>query len=274
MPSRTGSSKKHNQSLVRKQSFAAMTTLILSPRFSSDSSDLWRAVNSRSDWDSYRAINHIAPENVDDCCVYGELLFCDIMADRCGLGLLDPADSWLSQLPQRLTKRKIEYWEAKHLFRIYEKKFIKPANDKVFQCAVYQKGTDVPLRHISDYCPCLVSEVVDFDIEVRFWILNGQPVTWDYYRLIGDISEESARADAHEFCLEVLKEEAHNLPSACTLDIGHISDRGWAVVEANQAYSSGIYNETDCSKVLDVLKVASGPMKNVSDRDKKFLRNR
>jgi hypothetical protein len=58
------------------------------------------------------------------------------------------------------------------------------------------------------------------------------------------------------------------------LDVGHIEERGWAVVEANQAYASGIYGEADVNAVLDVCRRSAGPMSNMLERDRRFLRPR
>jgi hypothetical protein len=60
------------------------------------------------------------------------------------------------------------------------------------------------------------------------------------------------------------------LPSACVVDVGRLSNGEWAVIEANQAYASGIYHEAEVDKVLDVLAKASGL--TVSERDLKFVR--
>jgi len=40
--------------------------------------------------------------------------------------------------------------------------------------------------------------------------------------------------------------------------VGHIKDRGWAVVEANAAWGSGLYG-CDPVKVLEVLRCAVKP---------------
>jgi hypothetical protein len=42
------------------------------------------------------------------------------------------------------------------------------------------------------------------------------------------------------------------LPPSVALDVGHIDGSGWAVVEANAAWASGIYG-CDPGKVLDVV---------------------
>lgn len=250
-----------------------MTTIILSPRFHSDSQDLWRAAVARG-WDVHRAIRYQAPEAVIDCCVYGEIMVCDIMADRCDLGLLDPPDDFLARLPRVWTGRTVEYCTAETLPGFDVRHFVKPANDKVFQYGIYECATDVPLRYVDPQTPILVSEVVAFDLEARLYVLDGRILTSEYYRLVGDHDEQTVRDQANEFGAAVLERFGDSLPSAVVLDVGHIEEQGWAVVEANQAYASGIYGQAETSAILDVVMRAAGPLSKVSERDRKFLRPR
>lgn len=250
-------------------------TLVLSQRFHADSNDMMNVANRRG-WNTHRAIGYVGPQDDSNCCAYGELLFAEIMANRLKLGLLDPPDFWLTKLPADLLKRKVlgaRPRSLKYVFpKIGPKAFVKPANDKMFQCLVYNAAHDVPLRYIDDSCPILVSEPVDFDIEVRCYCLDNCVVTCEYYRLYGEHDEGEVRYNATRFAEDVLARHGHELPSAVVLDVGHIEGRGWAVVEANQAYSSGIYGEANKDAILDVIYRASGPIQNVSERDLPFVR--
>ncbi len=250
-----------------------MTTLVLSPRFHGDSQDLWRAAIARG-WNTHRAIRYQGPEVAGDCCVYGEIMFCDMMASRLDLGLLDPPDDWLATLPMLAVMRNIKACTAETLPAFNVRTFVKPANDKVFQYGVFERSSDVPLRYVDPRCPVLVSEVVEFDLEVRLYCLDGKILTAEFYRLVGEKPEEEVRGEAREFGDVILKAYGHELPSAVVLDVGHIEGRGWAVVEANQAYASGIYGQADTQAILDVVMRSAGPMGKVSERDRRFLRPR
>jgi len=57
------------------------------------------------------------------------------------------------------------------------------------------------------------------------------------------------------FAQRVLQIKSVQFPPAFVLDVGYIKDQGWAVVEANAAWGSGIYG-CDPSMVLKVLKRA------------------
>lgn len=252
-------------------------TIILSPRFSSDSQDLWNAAR-KSGWNIHRAINYKEPEDISDCCVYGEIFTCDIMADRCGISLLDPPDYFLSKLDYKYRKRDIVCCHkhyAEHCFNEFGSKvFVKPANDKVFQYGVYHNFNDIPLRYVDGSCPIIMSAVVSWETEVRLYCLDGKVSTLGAYRYIGDVAEEQELKEAEEFGNEVLSKYKEILPSAVVLDVGRIFGvDGWAVVEANQAYASGIYAEADAEKILEIVYRSAGRYDKVSKHDKQFIRN-
>ncbi len=247
-------------------------TVILSPRFSSDSQDIWSAT-IRNNWNVHRAIRFLPPES-KDVCVYGELSFCDIMAERCGLALLDAPDTFLLAIPE-YTKRNVWVYTASSIKHIKNRFFFKPANDKVFHRGVYEKGTDVPLRHVDPNCPVIISEVVDFSTETRLYCLDSNVVTAANYIFIdGDNQDEEKEiGEAVEFGNHVLHRCGHLLPSSVVLDVGRLSDsREWAVIEANQSYASGIYTGANVDKILDVVYRSSGPLQSVRDDDRKFIR--
>lgn len=251
-------------------------TLILSPRFSSDSNKLWKAAVDRK-WNIHRAYRFEGPvaydRNNDVGFVYGERYFCDILAGRMDLGLLDPPDDWLPSLPEEFRKRKVLLTTVENLWVAPGRTFIKPANDKVFEAGIYERGMDVPVRYIDPDCPILLSEIVEFVAEVRLVILDRQVLTGAYYRLVIDKDPEELVAEAIEWVKPLLALENLNLPSAVVVDVGIIEGRGWAVVEANQLYSSGLYDGMVLDKVLDAVVRAAGPMPLVRPEDRKYLRN-
>lgn len=247
-------------------------TVLLSPQGSTDSNDVWMACMKKG-WESHRARRMLLPDPVPEVmCAYGKNYFCDIMADRAELALLDPPDAWLASLPREILGRKIRFCKAKDVSSYRGKGFFKPANDKVFEAGIFEHGTDVPLRYIDPECPCLVSEIVAFDIEVRGYCLDGDPVALQQYRLYGDRSEEEAHEGARAFIKDVLRSEAARLPSSVVLDVGWIDGFGWAVVEANPLYSCGIYVGVAVDPILDCILRASGPKSLLLDRDRPFLR--
>lgn len=250
-----------------------MPTLVLSPRFTSDTQCLWRACNEVEGWDTHRAHHNAVPDNATDPCCYGELMFCDIMASRMGLALLDPPDDFLSRLVPEYVKRTVHFTHIYDIHRETERKFYKPANDKLFPAKVYDSGRDIPMRYVSQTCPVLVSDIVSFDAEVRCYVLDGEIVTASsYYKAVG-LRMDPTRGGA-AWLRHVLKDPdvTSMLPSAVVIDVGLIPRRGWAIIEANQAYASGIYDEADGKALLPLILRASGLRSTVRTGDVPYIR--
>lgn len=94
-------------------------------------------------------------------------------------------------------------------------------------------------------------------------MLDRQPKTVSVYLRNGElqrdnefVATESELADATAFVQTVLADDRVPLPRATVLDIGVIAGRGWAVVEQNAAWGSGIYG-CDPEQVLEVLRHAA-----------------
>lgn len=242
-----------------------MNTLILSPRYTSDTQALWQAVVKRDDWTVHRAYRYEVPWDIENPCVYGEMQFCDIIATKLGLNLLEPPDHFLESLPEKFTKRKVELRAHSSLWQVKERKFIKPANDKVFVAGVYEKGEHVPRRYIDPSCPVIVSDVVEFEVEYRCYLLDREVKTLSCYEWPGALHQENPdhRQEVLAFMADLLEEDDLCLPSACVVDVGLIPEEGWAVIEANQAYASGIYHEADAEALLPIIARAAsrGPVR-------------
>ena len=57
--------------------------------------------------------------------------------------------------------------------------------------------------------------------------------------------------EAMDLCNDFLNDAKVKAPHACVIDVGIIEGRGWAVIESNAAWSSGIYGY-DGAAVLPV----------------------
>ena len=99
----------------------------------------------------------------------------------------------------------------------------------------------------------LVSGPVDWEQEYRMFVCEREVRTYSPYPLHGAFAatEELGEA-ALGFCERVLGDARASVPRAVVLDIGWIRGAGWAVVEANEAVMSGIY-DCDPIAVLEVL---------------------
>jgi len=237
--------------------------VVLSPRYSADSIAVWQAALA-SGWSTAR-VRHVdaralcgalAPEEV---VVYGETLLADAVAGALDLALFEPTIAWLPSLPEALRLRAVELCTLGEARRSGRGMFIKPVDDKFFPARVYAEVDVDP--GVGDDLMVLVAEPVRFGLEVRAFVCDGRVAGLSAYIRdgaiargegdwpLGQVEEDAARA-----CLErVIAEVA--LPPAVVVDVGEIVGRGWAVVEANPAWASGLCG-VDPAAVLPVLRRA------------------
>lgn len=200
---------------------------------------------------------------------YGSQLFCEVIAQQMGWELKAQPFEWLAQLPERFLKRQVNFMtlaEAKVLNQS-ERKFIKPADDKCFDAKVYDIGEFKPSELIANTYPTLVSEVVSWDLEYRCFIGQDDQyqdsiiVTWSNYLFHGEINVPKLHrmipGDLEHilfFMTELLDYcDRHKLSVPCVIDVGVIPGKGWAVIETNPAWASGLYgcDPTDALKVME-----------------------
>jgi hypothetical protein len=172
--------------------------------------------------------------------------------------LLSVADDWLCRLPRQYRQRSVRLDQLTQ----GEGQFVKPASFRAqtFDAGIYVE--ELPAAAIG--APVLVSEPVDWEIEFRCFVLNRAVVAQCMYYRGGQLNRDAEGSwpctpdeerAATEFATALLADRAVELPNAVVIDIGRIRARGWAVVEANPAWCSGIYG-CDPAAVLKVLEEA------------------
>lgn len=133
----------------------------------------------------------------------------------------------------------------------------------------WQRSQPAPFRSPSE-CTAQSDPIlrpVHWDREFRCFVLHGDVATISVYSRNHDLAQ-SADGDfpftddefdaAKSFCELVVGAYASATPAAVVVDVGQISGRGWAVIEANAANSSGFYG-CDPAQVLKVLRAAVLP---------------
>jgi hypothetical protein len=197
-----------------------------------------------------------------------------LFADRylTGVGLLEPADSWLAELPREYTGREIRLTTAADAC-LDGPMFVKPPSSKEFPAAVYE--TLPP--DLAPGTPVLVSEVVAFAAEFRLFTLDGTVHTGSRSATWGQLDPGPLdEPRVVEFADTLLAKVGDSLPSAVVLDVGVTGPpddprREVAVVEANMAWFAQPY-QADADRALDVVLRAAGPLEDVSESDRRFLR--
>lgn len=179
--------------------------------------------------------------------MYGDPLFCEALAEQLGKRLAAPRPDYLMVAPWTCVRRLVlmlSLEEARHLSRPF---FGKPAESRAFESRIYLDGGELPAEgRLDGDGPVLISEIVRWEWEFRFFVREGQILTGSIYARDGKVAGMnetplSRYTDASLFAADVVDETRDLLPPACVLDVGFIPLRGWAVVELNAVYASGLY---------------------------------
>jgi hypothetical protein len=237
-------------------------TLVLSSRHTADDQALWRAAIARG-WSVERVRGVEVPAIADpEVALYLEALFAPVIAERLGVELVEPPEDWLVALPEEARLRRVVLTTLGEARRLDGPIFVKPPNDKSFRARVYAGGSALPAEY-DDAVTVLVAEPVQWRAEYRCFYANGAVRAASPYLLEGEhASARDYQAPPGEleiatrFVERLLRDPRVAAPPAIVIDVGIIADRGWAVVEANGAWGSGIYG-CDPDGVLDVVRRAT-----------------
>jgi len=174
--------------------------------------------------------------------VYGADAFCHVVAQKLGLALVSPPDDLLLRLPPAVTRRALHGVTLADAATLAFPSFVKSFVPKLIRSRVYG-SVDELLTESHGLPPTtelIVSEVVEFSVEARAWILDGQVLSIACYEGTSDL------ADARALAATIARDPA--MVSPCVVDVGLISarahadraDLGWAAIEANAAWGSGL----------------------------------
>jgi hypothetical protein len=244
-----------------------MPTLLLSARQTDDARLLWRACIALG-WEIVRVHGWRVPSiGAKKGAVYGEPLFAHHVAQTLGLKLQEPPVDWLPKLPSKWRGRDVRLLTLADARKLSTRAFIKPADEKCFDAKIYSSGSELPaVGPLPEDLPVLVQEVVEWKIEFRCFVSNRKVVTLSPYWRDGRLAKaengtwpvtQMELNAAQEFCEVALADASIEVPEIAVVDVGIINNHGWAVVESNAAYASGMYG-CDPEKVLPLLLRACG----------------
>lgn len=169
---------------------------------------------------------------------------------------------WTIALPQDFLKRELRQKILEEALHIEAPHFVKHSVSKAFPAEVYtasrlaEATTTIPLGSLVH-----IGEVVEWTSEFRCFVADGEIATMSPYRCEGQLLDSEKRrvqvpeakvAQARDFATSVIEHPSVPIPRAFVLDVGEIRERGWAVVECNECWASGIYY-CDPVKVLATL---------------------
>jgi hypothetical protein len=256
-----------------------MPTLVLPPRFTADTIAVGHAAETAG-WAVERLPSWRVPEWLrgQDVALYGEPLFAAVVADDLTLALLEPPLDWLSKLAADYRGREVRFATLEEARRLPQPAFVKPADDKCFVAGVFPSGQQLPGEDVlPNGTPVLIAEPVQWEVEFRCFVLERQVATISAYLRLGELAQspdgswvDDRTEQARVFAQRVVSDDSVGLPPAVVMDVGIIQGRGWAVVEANAAWGSGIYG-CDPAAVLCVVRRACLPLDQVSPADRRWV---
>jgi len=260
--------------------------VILAPRITDDSKSIWRCAIDKG-WSPQRLQAWRVPDSIigsnAEIMIYGEPLFAEAIVDQLGYVLLEPSIDWLTSLDIKYTKRKICMMTLGEARAIDYCCFVKPADGKIFDPKIYNSGKDLPTEKSVDLStPVLVSDIIDYRLEVRCFVRDRKIVTHGPYWRDDELAQNEVgewvylndeEVSAISFANEVLNDKSVELPPACTLDVGRSTSGEWSVIEANPCWGAGLYG-CDPMEVLLTIGSAIKPEENLSENDRIWVLER
>ena len=189
-----------------------------------------------------------------------EALFGPTIAERVGRSLLRLHDGWLPSVPADLLRRDVRLTTFSKAKTLTSAAFVKSPGDKSFAAEVYRTGAAQPAE-LDPQTPALIAEPVRWEDEYRCFCLDGAVRAVSPYLRNGTLAAETDFAatgqeltTASAVAERVLAAAAS--PRAIVVDVGRIAGRGWAVVEANEPWGSGLYG-CERAAAFDVIRAAT-----------------
>jgi hypothetical protein len=199
------------------------------------------------------------------------------------LALLEPPFDLLAQLPLEFRCRAISHARFGDLSRLVAPTFVKPADalNKSFDAGIYSSARDIRApRGVDAQSPVLLAEPVEWSAEYRCFIREGALAAWSPYLSFGRPAWKpfgpgtlpaQPPANLLSFCQRLFTRSRVSFPPAFVMDVGLIDDRGWAVVEFNPAWCSGVLGANP-RNVLAVLERACQDWRHLKSADRRWVR--
>ena len=246
-----------------------MPSLICSSRYTIDSQILRRAAQQLG-WETLRLDGNEIPEWFDppddEIAFFHTAPHAFEVAKQLDRKLLGCAPNWTVQLPREFLKRELRQTTLALALQIEGSQFVKHSLSKAFPAAVYDRQSLLAATEkIPGESLVHVGEPVNWTHEYRCFVVAGRVVTVSPYLCNGEFVKDYESfpelSDAELTAVTDFAEGVLNLdnvasPPAFVLDVGQIAERGWAVVECNECWASGIY-ACDPVKVLTTLLAAN-----------------
>lgn len=242
-----------------------MPSLICSSRYTVDSQILRKTAQGLG-WETLRLDGNTIPDWFDppddQIALFYTAPHAFDIARQLGRQLAGCNPDWTCNLPSEFLLRELRQTSLKEALSQAEGKFVKHSVSKAFPAQIYD--TDSLSAATSAIHPdslVHIGEPVTWTHEFRCFVADQSVQTISPYVYHGEIVTDydsfpvvsQAELDqVHAFARQVLTHSSVVVPPAFVMDVGLIANRGWAVVECNECWASGIY-ACDPASVLRTL---------------------
>lgn len=231
-----------------------MPSLICSSRYTIDSQILRKAAQQLG-WETLRLDGKRIPDWFDppdnDFAFFYTAPHVFDIAKQLNRKMLGCNPDWAVNLPPELLRRELRQTTLADALANIQDHFVKHAVSKAFPAAVYdQQSLADATSSIHPSSLVHVGEPVDWTHEYRCFVASRKVMTVSPYVYDGVIVTDydsfptvldSEISTVRAFAESVLEHPNVDCPDAFVLDVGKIAGRGWAVVECNECWASGIY---------------------------------
>lgn len=168
--------------------------------------------------------------------LYGNHIFCLVLAQRLGLNLLSPADDILTTLGQEWLHRAVEKGTIQDAACYQYPCFIKPMAPKLFTAGIFKSHKELlaQCQDLAADTAIIRSDIVTILSEARLFVLHNTVVTSAIYE------GNASLTDANEFAKDFLNKHDQCLPHSFVLDVGLLDNNRWAIIEFNASWGAGL----------------------------------
>lgn len=175
---------------------------------------------------------------------------------RGDLRFLAPDPLLLTRLPPELLGRRVRASTLGEVRASVGPRHLKPVRDKLFAARVVDPALEPVGDELPDDEAVLDAEVVDLELEVRAFVLDGVVRAASVYARDGALQVEELEDGALSAITPLVRRLWAVAPQPpCVIDLGRIRGGGWVVIEGNAAWGSGLY-AADPEGAFEVIRAA------------------
>lgn len=248
-----------------------MPTLLLSPSIYTYDTIVLRRIALSQGWFVKRTSDDSGLKNIEHpIAVYGDQGYAYKIAHLLSIELVEVPLNWLCSLSHFYTKRCTHFCNLGSLDTFSTPLFVKPAQGREFPSKVYDSIEELFTFSNDNHLQVISSEPVLWELEFRCIIVDREVLTYSQYMKHRQLAElepggepDSITDGLFAFLSTLLNDEDVEMPSTLVLDVGRIWERGWAVIEANPVWGSGLY-KCDAEKAFTAIQKSCRSTKSQS----------